>query len=97
MLGNFAILLLYADSFSQWMLFFLENILSGILSEYLRVLIKIRPDVSTGLIWIQTVCNRYKQTTLASKELNHIVCWVMYIVAVHSTGVQCVKTKCEIF
>ena len=37
MLGNFAAFLLSADSFSQWMGFFFENILSVILTEYLRV------------------------------------------------------------
>ena len=30
----------------------------------------IRPDNSSGLIWVQTVCQGYQQTTLVDKELN---------------------------
>ena len=28
-----------------------------------------RPDILLGLIWIQTVCKDYQQTTLVNKEL----------------------------
>ena len=28
-----------------------------------------RPDILSGLIWVQTVCKGYQQTTLVSKEL----------------------------
>ena len=30
---------------------------------------QIMPDIWSGLIWVQTVCKDYQQTTLASKEL----------------------------
>ena len=33
-------------------------------------LLKIRPVVLSGLIWVQTVCKSYPQTTLVGKELN---------------------------
>ena len=31
--------------------------------------IQIRPDVLSGLIWIQTVCKGYQQTTVLGKEI----------------------------
>ena len=33
-------------------------------------LIQIRPDILSGLVWVQTVCKSYQQTTLGDKELN---------------------------
>ena len=33
------------------------------------VWIQIRPDMWSGLIWIQTICKGYQQTTLGGKEL----------------------------
>ena len=47
-----------------------EKILSGIPSECQTVWTLIRPDDSSGLIWVQTVCQGYQQTTLVDKELN---------------------------
>ena len=47
--------------------------LSGIPSECQTVGIQIRPDVLSGLIWVQTVCKGYQKTTkspLVGKELN---------------------------
>ena len=38
-----------------------------------RVWIQIRPDILSGLIWIQTVCKDYQQTTLAGKEVNLVL------------------------
>ena len=35
---------------------FFQKILSGIQSECQTVLIQIRPDILSGLIWVQTVC-----------------------------------------
>ena len=32
---------------------------------------QIRPDFLSGLIWFQTVCKSYQQTTLVGKELNN--------------------------
>ena len=37
--------------------------LSGIPSECQTVWIQIRPDVLSGLIWVQTVCTGYQQMT----------------------------------
>ena len=54
-----------ADLFSKS---FFRNIFSGIPSECQTVWIQIRPDVLSGLVWIQTVCNGYQQTTLVGKE-----------------------------
>ena len=47
---------------------FSKNV-SGIRSECQIVWIQIRPDVVSGLIWIQTVCKGYQPTTLTDKEL----------------------------
>ena len=33
------------------------------------VWIQIRPDILPGLIWVQTVCKGYQQTTLVVKEI----------------------------
>ena len=46
-----------------------EKILSGIPSECQTVWTLIRPDDSSGLIWVQTVCQGYQQPTLVDKEL----------------------------
>ena len=46
-----------------------EKILSGIQSESQRVWSLIRPEDLSGLIWVQTVCQSYQQTTLIDKEL----------------------------
>ena len=44
---------------------------SGTLSEYQVVWIQIRTDILSVLIWVQTVCKGYQQTTLAGKELHN--------------------------
>ena len=44
------------------------KILSGIPSEYQAVWIQIRPDILSGLIWIQTICKGNQQTTLVGKK-----------------------------
>ena len=50
---------------------------SGIPTECQTVCIKIRLDVTSSLIWIQTVCKCYQQTTYdvmpAGKELRAVV------------------------
>ena len=38
------------------------------LSECQTVWIQIRPDILSGLIWVQTVHKGYRQTTLVGKE-----------------------------
>ena len=60
-LWNFPAFLLSADFF-QYQPF--QKILSRILSEYQTVWTQIRPDILSGLIWVQTVCKSYQQTTL---------------------------------
>ena len=44
--------------------------LSVITSECQAVWIQIRPFISSGLIWVQTVCKRDLQMTLVGKELS---------------------------
>ena len=64
--GNFSYFLSSADIF-QIQLFFFK------FSECLTVWIQIRSDIFSGLIWVQTVCKGYQQTTLAGKVLNNRV------------------------
>ena len=63
------------------------KILPGIPSECQTVWTLIRPDISLGLIWVQTVCQGYQQTTQVDKELTfstnkHCCCgtWVLSFV-----------------
>ena len=46
--------------------------LSEILSECQTVWIQIRPDILSGLIWVQTICTVYQQTALTGEELRNI-------------------------
>ena len=46
-----------------------RKIISGIQSECLTVWIQIRPDVLSGLIWVQAVCKGYHETTLLGNGL----------------------------
>ena len=55
------LLLSSADFFFQN--YFFQKILSGILSECQTVWIQIRADILSALIWVQTVCKGYQQTT----------------------------------
>ena len=48
-----------------------EKIISGILSECQTDWIQIRPDISSGLIWVQSVCKGYEQMTLVGNELSY--------------------------
>ena len=47
-----------------------QTILSRIPSGCQTVWIQIRPDILSGLIWVQTVCKIYLQTTPAGKGLS---------------------------
>ena len=49
---------------------FFWKILSGIPPECQTDWIKIRPDILSDLIWVQSVCKCYQQTTLGGKESN---------------------------
>ena len=42
--------------------------LSAILLECQTVWIQTRPDISSGLVWVQTDCKGYQQMTLAGNE-----------------------------
>ena len=63
--SNFACFLSSADFFQNQLF---GKIISGIPSECQTVWNQIRPDVLSGLIWVQTVCEGYQQTTLVGKE-----------------------------
>ena len=67
MLDNFLCFLSSADFFQNQ---FFRKILSEIPSECQTVWIQIRPDISSGLIWVQIVCKGYQQMALVGKELN---------------------------
>ena len=46
-----------------------RKIILGIPPECQIIWIQIRPDILLGLIWVQTVCKGYQQTTQVGKEL----------------------------
>ena len=53
--------------------FFQIQLFMKLLQEYLQcqtVWIPIRPDIMSGLIWVQSDCKCYEQTTLVGNELN---------------------------
>ena len=53
--------------------FFKINFLKRIFQKYHQIVKQFRPDrPSSGLIWVQTVCRGYQQTTLVDKEFNDI-------------------------
>ena len=66
-LGNFTCFL-SAPDFNQNQ-FNIQKILSQKPSECQIVLTQIRPVETSGLIWIQTICKCYHNTTLVGKEL----------------------------
>ena len=45
-----------------------QKILSGIPSECQTDWIQTRPNILLGLIWVQSVCKGYEQTTLVGKQ-----------------------------
>ena len=67
LLGNFASFFFVVCHFFFQNLFF-RKIILGIPLECQAVWIQIRPDVMSGLMWVQTVCKGYQQTTLTGKE-----------------------------
>ena len=68
MLGNFACFCCRLLTFFQNLLF--QKVLSGTLSQCQTVWIQIKTVILLILIWIQTVCKGYQQTTkvAAGKE-----------------------------
>ena len=59
--------ILSSASFFEYQFF--RKILSGLPSECQTVWIQIRPDLLSGLIWVQTLGKLYQETTLTGKEL----------------------------
>ena len=57
---------------------YFEKFLSGIPSECQTDWIQIRPDVLSGLIWVQSVCKGYEQTTLGGNELREQIIHLKY-------------------
>ena len=53
-----------------------QKILSAITSECQTVCTQIRPDILSGLIWVQTVCKDYQQATPVGKELRVHTCCI---------------------
>ena len=45
-----------------------QNLALSQLSEYQTHWVQIRPDILSGLIWVQSVCKGYEQTTLAGND-----------------------------
>ena len=64
--GNFLMLLSSADFFQNQ---HFRKILLGLSSECQTDWIQNRPNVLSGLIWVQTVCKRNHQMTLGDKYL----------------------------
>ena len=61
-------------AFCRLLIFFFQNqlfrkFLPGIPSECVTDWIQIRPDVLSGLVWVQSVCKSYQQKTPGGKEL----------------------------
>ena len=65
---QFFLALLSSADFFQNQLFHTKN--SEIPSECQIVWNQIRPDILSGLIWLQTVCKSYQQTTLGDKKIS---------------------------
>ena len=68
LLGNFPCFFVICWFFQNQLF---GKILSGSPSECQTVWIQIRPDILSGLIWVQIVCKGYQQTTPVGKALNH--------------------------
>ena len=65
-LHNFFIFLSSADFFQNQLF---QKLLSGKPSKCQTVWIQIRPDILSGLIWVQTVCKGYQQAALVGSKL----------------------------
>ena len=66
-------IMLSADFFNLKKINVFEKNLSGIPSESQTVWVQIRPNVMSGLIWIQTACKGYQQTTLVGMIINFLI------------------------
>ena len=73
-----------------------QNILSGITSRCQRDWIQIRPDILSGLIWVQSVCKSYEQTTLVGNELNTFITFTENILFIIITLEPSIILKCSL-
>ena len=74
---KFVVILTFVSMlFFRLLIFFKINFLRKFFQEYHHWTL-IRPDDLSGLIWVQTVCQGYKQTTLVDKEFILVVHWDM--------------------
>ena len=83
LLGNFACFLSSADFFQNQLF---RKICSGIPLECQAVWIQIRPDILSGLIWIQNICKGYQQTTLSRQRVKRKF-------TIHMDGQSCCVNK----
>ena len=72
--------------------FFTKN-LSGIPSECQTVWIQIRPNVLSGLIWVQTVCRCYQQMTKVATSGERVKYWKFNVVSDYPDNVITDDTK----
>ena len=72
--------MLFLSSVDFFQNHFFRKIISEIPSECQTDLIQIRCDVLSGLIWIQSVCKGYEQTTLVDNELTFVIIHVGIII-----------------
>ena len=70
---------------------FFRKIISEILSECQTDWTQIRPDIISGLIWVQTVCKRYQQMILGDKELKYNIYIIIENVQSKKMHVQAAK------
>ena len=66
--GKFLPLFLHLIFFFQNQLF--RRILSGIQAECQTFWVQVRPDIWSGLVWVQTDCKSYQQMTLGDKRVS---------------------------
>ena len=57
-----------------FVIFFKINFFEKFFLECRTDWIQIRPGFLSGLIWVQSVCKSYQQTTIGDKELNSATC-----------------------
>ena len=73
----------YCMLFSRLLVFFQNElflkILPGIPSECQTVWIQIRPDRTSGLVLVQTVCKGFQPTTLVGKDLRNDIGSIMFV------------------
>ena len=69
LLGNFACFKFCCGLLIFFKIIFFKNCFGNIPSECQTIWIQIRPNILSVLIWVQTVCKGYQQTTQVGKGL----------------------------